>query len=493
MHRKKILIAVLLFLITMISSSASCFACSTFMLKNDAAFILGHNLDDSQDFPGYIFINKHGIKKTNFNKWDYPWEFKTNPQIQWVSKYGSITFNNVKKDFADGGINEAGLYIWEMTLAETEYPEDNAKPHLIVQDWIQYQLDNYQNVAEVIQHLTELVPYTQAWHFFIADKQGNCAVIEFIDGKPVIHSNQSMPITVLCNAAYGSEIQALKQYTGFGGSQDPFTELLPGSGDNRFVQAAAMLRDYFPNKSKTNIEYGFDILRQMERGNNRWQVVIDVPHSTVYFNSSLSRNIKFFSYENFDFSTGSPVQVFDVNSNMVGDVTKSFTDYTYKKGVTLKYQFMDTVQKIYPSDYSQAGNIVLIILTLIFISPFGIWLYPLIGRSMSAKKISLTELSKQKRIHSFTAKIIAALNSIFCFIFLYYFARYSFFIKQYGLSICCSIIIAALILIVLLTIGEIISIVILWRNKTWSLLARLHYIVLILAAVLVLLILMVSK
>jgi penicillin V acylase-like amidase (Ntn superfamily) len=327
MRRKTISIIVLFVFIALTISSANSLACSTFILKKDTTFIFGHNLDERADIPGYVFINKRGVQKTNFKPWDYLWSIKT-PRIQWVSKYGSITFNANGRDFADGGINEAGLYIWEMTLMETKYPQDNSKPHLIVDQWIQYQLDNYQSVTEVLQNLAEVAPYTNAWHFLIADQQGSCATIEFIEGNPVVHTDQSLPITVLCNSQYDLEIKELRKYTGFGGWRDPFWTLSPGFGDNRFVQAAAMIRDYVPGKAKSAVKYGFDILKQMERGGNRWQVIIDVPNSMVYFNTSLLRKLKYFSYKNLDFSPDSPVQIFDVYSKVTGDISKRFGNFS---------------------------------------------------------------------------------------------------------------------------------------------------------------------
>jgi hypothetical protein len=39
--------------------------------------------------------------------------------LSWISRYGSVTFSTFGKDMTDGGVNEVGLYIWEMSN-ETE-------------------------------------------------------------------------------------------------------------------------------------------------------------------------------------------------------------------------------------------------------------------------------------------------------------------------------------------------------------------------------------
>jgi Penicillin V acylase and related amidases len=43
--------------------------------------------------------------------------------IEWISKYGSITFNQSGREFPHGGINEKGLVIEQMWLDEAAYPE----------------------------------------------------------------------------------------------------------------------------------------------------------------------------------------------------------------------------------------------------------------------------------------------------------------------------------------------------------------------------------
>ena len=70
--------------------------------------------------------------------------------ISWVSKYGSITFNQYGKEFPTGGMNEKGLVVELMWLDETRYPEPDQRGVLNVLQWIQYQLDNSQTIDEVI-------------------------------------------------------------------------------------------------------------------------------------------------------------------------------------------------------------------------------------------------------------------------------------------------------------------------------------------------------
>jgi hypothetical protein len=50
----------------------------------------------------------------------------------------------------------------------------------------------------------------------------------------------------------------------------------------RFVDAAKMLKHYDPSKRHA-VEYGFDILTQLERGVTRWSFVCDLKNLKAYF------------------------------------------------------------------------------------------------------------------------------------------------------------------------------------------------------------------
>lgn len=58
-----------------------------------------------------------------------------------------------------GGINEKGLAVEMLRLDYTEYKLDSNLPVLNELEWIQYQLDNYSKVAEVLQHLDQFSVY----------------------------------------------------------------------------------------------------------------------------------------------------------------------------------------------------------------------------------------------------------------------------------------------------------------------------------------------
>ena len=302
--------------------------CSTFMLKHGSELIFGHNLDMPYSIPGLIVINKRNIYKEGVS-WRELTSLTTesSPRITWTSKYGSVTFNPMGVEFPDGGMNEKGLAIWEMTLQGTQFPENESLSKLFMMQWMQYQLDNHESVEQVIKSASEIILDGWAWHFFTADKDGNCAAIEFINGKPVIHTGDDLPVTALCNSQYKMEIDRLKDYKDFGGNR---TISLSNRYQQRFVHAAYMIKNYKSDDSKSIIDYGFDILKQLNRGGTQWSIICDMKNLDVYLLTSVGTNIRHFSLNSFDLSSKDPVKILDINSDLQGDITGKFENYSFE-------------------------------------------------------------------------------------------------------------------------------------------------------------------
>ena len=72
-------------------------ACTTFCLKNNGEVLFGKNYDWMIS-DGLVFVNKRGVGKISGA------EDRTNP-AKWVSKYGSVTFNQYGRENPSGGMN----------------------------------------------------------------------------------------------------------------------------------------------------------------------------------------------------------------------------------------------------------------------------------------------------------------------------------------------------------------------------------------------------
>lgn len=303
-------------------------ACSTFKLQKGNELIYGHNLNQGDiGVPGLIFVNKRAIFKTGRTWSELLNKDRSNPSsFSWISRYGSVTFNAFGRDFPDGGMNEAGLYIWEMNEA-ADYPKNDRLPKLNRMNWMQFVLDSYSTVDEAIRSASEVEIEGSRWHYFVGDAQGNCAAIAFIDGKVIVNRDDTMPVPGLFNMPYDKELEVLKYYKGFGGQYEPD---LSDREVPRFVKTAAMVRDY--NPAEDAVEHGFQMLQNlMVFDVPEWSIIFDAFRGDVHFRTRVNPEIKHFSMSEVDFSNDTDVMILNMDIAEGGDVSKKFHRYTNDK------------------------------------------------------------------------------------------------------------------------------------------------------------------
>ncbi|MEE4270224.1 MAG: hypothetical protein V2I67_01035 [Thermoanaerobaculales bacterium] len=285
-------------------------ACSTFMLQHESELLYGHNLNEGDiGVPGMVFVNKRGVFKEGRTLSELTTKDGVEPStLRWISRFGSVTFNNFGKDLPDGGMNEVGLYIWEMN-EEADYPTDDELPRLMHANWMQFVLDNYASLDDAINSTNEIVLDGWTWHYFLGDADGNTATLAFIDGEVVVHRGESMPVPGLFNTPYDREMEILRYFEGFGGEYEPD---LDDSNVPRFVKTAVMTRDYDP--AMDAVEYGLMMLDQLKVSDvPEWSILIDVRRRDVYFKTRINPSIKRFSMNDIDFSNRGPTLVLDLD------------------------------------------------------------------------------------------------------------------------------------------------------------------------------------
>ena len=347
------IISTLLLTFIIIFVSSTLFPCQTFTLKKGQTLIVGHNLGNRTYVPGSVFINKRGVRKTAVS-WQeiLSGEKSPHPHLEWISRFGSVTFSPFCRDFPDGGMNEAGLYIGEMTLSGTRFPEDESKPLLFMMLWMQYVLDNFDTIDQVVQSLHDLTIDGWTWHFFTADRQGNSAVIEFLDGNVTVYKGDSLPYPILCNTRYGREIETIESYKGFGGEKRID---LNSRKQQRFIHGAQMIREFDPEKYD-GVDYGFKILHQFDRGGTQWSLVCDLKKLKAYFRSQQSKAIKELDLKKFDLECGSPVKMIDYHRKSGGAVEEDFLDYNYEMNVRVMRNAIETLPESFGEFLRSKGS-----------------------------------------------------------------------------------------------------------------------------------------
>ncbi len=335
---RKDLIYSLIIMMMLSSAPQDGLSCTTFSLVKDNQYIVGKNYDWHLG-NGLIIVNKRGV----FKKAMQGSQKGTDRYARWTSKYGSLTFNQYGREMPSGGINEVGLVVELMLLSSTRYPTRDSRPAIKDLQWIQYQLDNFKKVQEVIasdRQLRILAYEKPGLHFLVADKTGNCAVIEFLDGKLNYHIEDTMTVRALTNHTYSESIEFLKMHKGFGG-QFPITR--GGSSLKRFIYTAKMINDYDPHINGSAIEYGFGILENVSQPSTRWRIIYDQDRLRVYFMTFSNMNIRYVDLENLDFSCAAPVKILDISAGLSGDIRDSFYEYSRQNNLDLiKYSITGT-------------------------------------------------------------------------------------------------------------------------------------------------------
>ncbi len=300
-------------------------ACSSFLLERGDTLLVGHNLDEYMPVPGLIIVNPRGIAKHGLGGSMFNPLGRVKPRFVWVSKYGSLTYNPMGKEFPDGGINEAGLYVGEMSYYFTEWLKDKRLVRIYHNQWIQYLLDNFATVDQVLADLSRVAPDGHnRWQFLVADAGGNAATITFFQGRAVVNTGDSLPVKALCNRRYAREMDTLRLYQGFGGRRQ--VDFADTSDDRRFVRAAEMLRNQ--DRKLAAADYAFAILRRLDWGNNRWSLVFDLKRRTVRFNTDRWRRVRAVDLAAFDLGPEAPAMVLDINRQLEGDVAQRFTPFS---------------------------------------------------------------------------------------------------------------------------------------------------------------------
>jgi penicillin V acylase-like amidase (Ntn superfamily) len=281
------------------------YGCSAFSFNTSQDTFVAKNYDWFR-FHGHgaVFVNKRGMAKIAEL-------LRQGSPMQWVSRYGSVTFNQIGQEFPMGGMNEAGLVVEILSLRESEQiPETDSRPALNESQWVQYQLDSYGSVSEVIQNAPSF-RVEQAFmgtHYFVCDRTGECGVFEYINHQLVIHSGAAMPIKAITNSTYEESMQYWSDLQKRAGKADrSSSKSLP-----RFGQILEGLQNQ-ARAETAPFDYGFNILADASKESflvTQWSMMYAQNNRTIEFRTRDNSELKTLSLANLDFAcTSAPLMV----------------------------------------------------------------------------------------------------------------------------------------------------------------------------------------
>jgi len=294
--------------------------------------VFGANLDLFIPGDGLIIVNRRGMEKESYQTGT------TGKRAEWTSRYGSVTFNLVGREFAWGGMNEAGLVMSSMELRSGEYPEPDERPALFDGNWGQYVLDNFRSVEEVLRMdpLVTLRDQGYTSHYLVADAEGNCAAIEFIDGRFVSYTGDDMPVKAMANMRYGKAAEAWER----GGARWWWSN--PGQSAERVAACQERMENYDAQRDTSAVYYAFGtLMHYVAAPHTRWNIVFDIANREIYYRTVRSPAFKHIALGSFDFSCGAPKLMLDVNATLEGGVEEDFVPYDYGISLNVFRTFCD--------------------------------------------------------------------------------------------------------------------------------------------------------
>ena len=267
---------------------------------------------------------------------------KENP-AKWVSKHGSMVTAGYGIGPADG-FNEKGLAIHMLYLRATDVgPRDPSKPGVHIALWGQYLLDNAATVEEAIA-LHEKINVVMfnlpngmgaTLHLAMEDATGDSAIIEYLNGKPVVHKGRQYQI-MTNDPTYDEQLALLAKQD----YSKPSMDLpIPGNVNaiDRFQRAAyykSVLQE--PKNEQQAVASVLAIARNVSvpfdapyHGfgvyNTEYRTVIDLTNKRYFFELTTQPNVIWMDLSKFDLKEGAPVMVLDPhNIELSGNVTEQF-------------------------------------------------------------------------------------------------------------------------------------------------------------------------
>jgi penicillin V acylase-like amidase (Ntn superfamily) len=305
-------------------------ACTTVLLEHQGEIAIAKSYDFHMGH-GLIIVNPRGLAK-------YAMRSVSGRRLAgWVSRFGSVTFNQYGRELPASGMNEAGLVVEVMWLDETRYPAPDERPVVPDLQWIQYQLDNWATVTDVVEHAEDVRvdSSTARVHYLVCDRTAACVAVEFLDGKMVLTTGAAMPVRTLTNSTYVESRVFLGQHAGFGGTMP-----IPGGAGSleRFVRASALAtRAAGEDRGEPGLsDDAFAILGSVSQGPaSVWNLVHDPVRRVIRYRTWASPRVKRITLSSLDFSCTTGLKALDVDAERWGDVTDSFLPYTAEMNLSI--------------------------------------------------------------------------------------------------------------------------------------------------------------
>ena len=275
---------------------------------------------------------------------------RENP-AKWTSKHGSLVVTVMNAGTADG-MNEKGLAVNALWLNAADYgPRDTSRAGIQASMWSQYVLDNAATVKEAIALQSQIQPVDVTLlsdsgeaervplSLSVADASGDSAIMQYIDGKLVIHHGREYRV-MSNDPPYDQALAELAKYDFTNATRDlP----LPGNSNSldRFIRAnfyIDFLRKTQPKSTTEAVASLLSVARNVsdpigapysEPGvvdETDFRTLANLTDRVYYFELSRGLAVLRTDLRKLNFSKGAPVLFLNPhNPRLMGNVTGDYS------------------------------------------------------------------------------------------------------------------------------------------------------------------------
>jgi choloylglycine hydrolase len=315
-------------------------ACSRILWNdNDYAVMVGRTMDWPESTQPILTVFPRGMDRDG-GKAGAETVVAENP-ARWTSKYGSVVVTAYGVGTVDG-MNEKGLAVHMLYLRATDFgARDTSKQGVHAGLWGQYMLDNAATVEEALALFDGIQPvmmeangHKATLHLAMEDASGDSAIVEFIEGKPVIHHGREFQ--VMTNDPTYAEQLALLETQDF--SEPSSSVDVPGNVNavDRFQRATYYLNSLTKPTNERQAAAGIlAVARNVSvpfgspyKGfglyDTEYRTAMNLTDGIHYFELTTSPNVIWTDLSAMNLEAGQPVRVLypnniDLSGNVMGE------------------------------------------------------------------------------------------------------------------------------------------------------------------------------
>lgn len=325
------------------------FACTRVLWNNPSQqVVVGRTMDWPESTHPKLYALPAGIARDG-GKLAGAVVVAENP-LRWQARYGSLVAAAYDLAAVDG-VNERGLAGHLLYLNQTDYgARDASRPGLQAGLWLQYALDCAGSVAEALALLApvqivmvEAHGHKASVHLALEDASGDSAIIEYIDGRAVIHHGRDYRV-MTNDPSYDKQLVLLRKMEASPDYQHPSRDTpLPGNMNpvDRF-QRATFFSQFLPapQNERQAIAAMFSILANVSvpfgapykdfgTYNTEYRSVTNLSTLTYFFQLTTVPSVSWTRLSELNLKPGAPALILDPDGlDIGGDVSGRYRPVT---------------------------------------------------------------------------------------------------------------------------------------------------------------------